>query len=196
MTYKVATYFDNSTWGKYGLNWVRYAKSSKLPSLVVGVDLPPEVGAKVTDLGATFVPMVKKSGVGLDKYAALLKNIEGRCLFTQPDVLPRAGYSTGRDIFCGKESELACIDVVSPVKNIFERATTARVIYREVQKVHGLLSAKYILGTYDFWAAYVGFQNYLWDRGYLDQRPPYDELTFNFFMGTVGKPFSLETTGE
>lgn len=198
MNYIAATYFDDKTWPKYGLNWLRSAKSAKLTGLIIGTDLPEEATSKAAELGFKVVPLEKKGGTELDRYSTLAAHLEKgqRCLFTQPDVLPKGGFSVGRDVFC-ERGKMACIDVVSPIRNLFDRAKAAKEIYYAVQKPNnGLLSSRFMLATWDFWIAFLGFQTYLHERGYLDPRPPYDVLMLNYFMASVGKSFSLEITGE
>jgi len=47
MNYSAATCFDEKDWNKYGLNWLRAARSNSMTGFVVGIDLPEQAVAKI-----------------------------------------------------------------------------------------------------------------------------------------------------
>ena len=92
MSYIAATYLDKDSWPKFGINWMRKAKSVGLTGFVIGEELPEESHQKTKDLGFEIVPLEKKFGDDRDRYHALVGALKGRrCLFTRPEIDPRGG---------------------------------------------------------------------------------------------------------
>lgn len=198
MKYIAVTHFDKETWAKYGLNWLRKAKSEGLKGYILGTDLPEEAPAKANELGFTAVPVVGPTGAYLDRYhtlASVLKEGQ-RCLLTWPTVLPKGGLSDARDVLCGTEKKLNVVEIVAPVKNLYNRAKVVRDIRDKIITTHhSLLSPRCVLGTWDFWNEFLGFQSYLYERDYVDLRLPYnEELLLNLYLAEVDH--SLEVDGD
>jgi len=115
-----------------------------------------------------------------------------RCLFTFIDATPKGGLSEARDVTCSREKTLGATEIVTPIANLQNRAKTVKLLRDKVETPYkGLLSPKYVLGTWDFWNGFAAFQNYLHDRNYLDARLAYNELTFNLYIALAGS-ISLE----
>jgi hypothetical protein len=54
MNYIVSTFFDEEDWNKFGLNWVRNAKSASLDAIIIGKDLPEDAIAKIAELNFLY----------------------------------------------------------------------------------------------------------------------------------------------
>jgi hypothetical protein len=193
MSYIAATHFDAKSWAKSGHNWLRKAKSAGLTGYVLGTDLPAEASEKAQELGFQVVPVSGATGTDLDRYHTLASVLtEGqRCLFTRPDVLPKGGLSEAKDVLCGTEKMANPTEIVNPIRSLYDRAKVMRLIGEKFTvTTHGILSPRSVLGTWDFWNGFYGFQSYLHERNYVDRRPPYDELMLNLYLAFVS--FSLE----
>jgi hypothetical protein len=193
MSYIAATYLDSSTWAA-GINWMRKAKSAGLTGFILGNYLPEEATAKAKELGFKLIPIINKFGDGRDLHYTLAENIKKgqRCLFTYPDVAPKGGLSEARDATCSREKVLDSLEIATSVANLQNRANTVKLLREKVEGVYkGLLSPRYVLGTWDFWNGFAAFQNYLHEKKYLDHRHAYNELVLNLYVALAGS-VSLE----
>lgn len=192
MSYIAATHLTPGNWTA-GINWMRKAKSAGLTGFILG-DLSEEATAKAKELGFKVVPIVKRHGDVRDLHNTLVDNLKKgqRCLFTYSDVSPKGGLSEARDVTCSREKVLDVLSVVIPINNLYDRAKTVKLFREKVENIHqGLLSPRYVLGTWDFWSGFAAFQNYLHDKNYLDPGLAYNELTFNLYIALAGS-VSLE----
>jgi hypothetical protein len=181
----ITTYFDKDSWPKKGVDWLRRAKSAALQGFVIGNQLPPEAEAKAKSLGFSVVPVIEKFNDERDIYCTIAETLEKgqRCLFINSDLSPRGGLSEEKDVNCSLDSTLDLIDIVSSIKSLKQRAKAVRVIQKKVESIHkGLLSTKYILGTWEFWNGFAAFNSYLQEKSYLDRRTACDELAFNLYI--------------
>lgn len=195
MSYIVATYMNVDTWNKTGVNWMRIAKSSGLTGFIVGDNLPVEATAKAKELGFKIIPIIVKFGDDRDRYRTLAEEIEKgqRCLFVDHKISPEGGLSEAREITCRRDTTLDLLEMVSPIRNLHDRAKSVELIRDKIINVHqGLLSITSVLGTWDFWNSLSAFHDYLQDRNYLDRRTAtYDQLVFNLYVG-LAESISLE----
>lgn len=197
MSYTAATWFDKDSWEKQGLNWVRKAKSAGVSGFIIGSDLPQEAHAKAKELGFTVVPLITKYGDERDKFHTVLENLKGgqRCLLTRPDATVKGGLPETKDLICNRAKASDPFGIVSPIRNLNDRAKALKLLRDAVEKVYGAtLSSKSVLGTRDFWAGYTGFLNYLYEKNYLD-RHANEELTLNLYVALAGS-VSLEIAGN
>ena len=144
----IVTYFDTSTWDKLGVNWLRQAKSAKLEGFVLGKDLSVEATNKVKELGFRHIPYVHIA----DKYQALVSNINsGKILFINPEVFPKENiFGYDKDVICEK-TQVSIGELVSPICSLRDRAKTIKIFRKNADR---LVSARFVLGTWEFW---VGF---------------------------------------
>jgi len=184
MNYSAATCFDEKDWNKYGLNWLRAARSNSMTGFVVGIDLPEQAVAKIGELNFTHLPIVRKYNFKCDLFYTLLQALDrdSFCLWTENNLLPRHDLEPKFDACC-QLSEYTAYAITSPVINLHDRAAMISSLEEQIQKVHGsMLSTRYILGSYNFWNGFLGCQSYLYQKQYLDSNMPCDDLILNFFM--------------
>jgi hypothetical protein len=156
MTYSVATRFNQQTWDKFGLNWLRKAKLEKMRGFILG-DLSEEAKLKISDFGFSCFPDNSKIG----------EICQERCLFVQYDMPIPKDVSFG-DVACSIEKTSA-LEVVWPIRSLINRAKAANLVQNRIEKVYnGTLSSKYILGSSEFWRSFSGFQDYLLQQDYAD----------------------------
>lgn len=185
MSYTVSTYFDNDSWQKSGVNWLRKAKSAGLNGFIIGKELPVEAEKKAKDLGFRIVPISKKFGDDRDLYHAILgfAQKDQRCLFVQNFLPVKSDLPELTDVVCDLDVKFAASDIVTPIKTLQDRAKTINVIRDKIERIHkGILSPNLILGSWNFWNGFLAFQNYLHDKNYLDGRAMYHELVFNLYI--------------
>ena len=176
MTYSVATHFDQPTWDRFGVNWLRKAKSEKLTGFIVGMNLSDEAKIKILDFGFVYYPMV----LNRLQIPDLCNHC---CLLTNFDEIPKAGLPEDADVVCSIDKSISALDIVSPIVNLPNRAKAVRLIQEKVEKIHGgILSTKYILGSVDFWAGFSGFQTYIRNQTYLEDNFILDDLLFNLYL--------------
>lgn len=182
MNQKVATYLNPETWTKYGLNWIRTAKSLGLAGTVVGSDLPTEAVDKIRQLGLDHVSVsgTQRKVDVFDVFISKMKPDE-RVLWCHPDILPSRMNGTA-DVVCGG----GLTDVMSLtecVLNLYDRAAMIDSLEERIlKKYNTLLNSRYILGTSDFWNGYVGCQQYMLSRHYFDPVAATEDLVLNFFV--------------
>lgn len=196
MSYSVATYFDQESWAKSGLNWLRNATSANLSGYVVGKDLNQQSIDKITELEFVHLPVINKFKKDNNVFFTLLQILQKnqRCLWVQNNILPRSEIKVDTDLICGS-SELELSSLVLPVVNLYDRAAIIESLHESIQKKHGkLLSSKYMLGTYDFWNGFVGCRAYLLEKEYLQQHDNSDDLVLNFFIAFTNST-SVEIKG-
>ena len=184
MSYIVATGFNQSTWEKYGLNWIRFANSESLKAVIVGDELTGAAVDKIHELGFVHLPVQPKFNIKSNFYYTLLQKLEKnqRCLWTIPSILPKSEIQTDVDLVCGV-SDFAAEYLTSGVVNLYDRAAMIQSLNEKIWQKHGgFLSSEYILGTFDFWNGFVGCQTYLHERQYLDSNATSDDLIINFFV--------------
>jgi hypothetical protein len=184
MSYSVATYFDQESWAKNGLNWLRNATSVNLSGYVVGKDLNQQSIDKITELDFVHLPVINKFKKDNNVFFTLLQILQKnqRCLWVQNDIVPKSELKGDTDLICGS-SQLELSSLVLPVVNLYDRAAMIESLRESIQKKHGkLLSSKYMLGTYDFWNGFVGCRAYLLEKEYLQQHDNSDDLVLNFFI--------------
>ena len=193
MNYLVSTFLDEESWEKFGLNWLRSAKSASLQALIIGKNLPEVAQQKIQELNYKFVPVENKFKTDCNFHYTLSRNLEKgqRCLWTRPDLLPKAGFETDADVTCSY-SNININDLVSPVINLYDRAAMIQSLQQNIEKIHGkYLSSNYMLGTSDFWNGLFGCRAYLFERGYLQGSGHSDDLVLNFFI-VFANSFSVE----
>ena len=201
MSYIVSTFFNEDSWNKFGLNWVRNAKSASLDALIIGKDLPEEAITKIAELNFRYIPVLNKFKTDCNVDYTLVQNLEKnqRCLWTQPEILPKAGiYSINTssddgesDLICGLSS-FNVQDLTQSVVNLYDRAAMIESLKQKIEHVHGkYLSSDYMLGTYDFWNGFFGCKAYLFERGYLQGSVKINDLVLNFFV-SFANSFSLQ----
>lgn len=193
MNYFAATSFDKNTWGKYGLNWLRTARSNSMKGFIVGEDLTEDAVNKISELGFTHLPVNKKYNCRCDIQYTFLKSLptDAYCLWTENNILPKNNLETKMDICCDV-SKYTAYEITAPVVNLHDRAAMIHSLEDMIQKHHGaMLSSAYLLGSYNFWNGYVGCQTYLYQKEYLDINVPAEDLILNFFMAFANS-ISLE----
>lgn len=189
MSYIAATHLDKDTWAK-GINWMRKAKSAGLTGFIIGSELPDEAEAKTKELGFKLVQAV----TGQSLFSALADNTKKgqRCLFTTCESSPKGGLSEARDATCRREKSLDAMEIVFPIKNLKNRAKSVWLLRDKIEKTYkGLLSPQQVLGTWDFWTGLAGFQNYLYQKNYLDRGTADNTLVFNLYVA-LAESVSLE----
>jgi hypothetical protein len=193
MNYIVSTFFDEEDWNKFGLNWVRNAKSASLDAIIIGKDLPEDAIAKIAELNFLYFPVLDKFKKNCNAMHTLVCNLpkNSRCLWTKPEILPKAGIIGEADLICGL-SESPISKIVSSVINLYDRAAMIESLSQHIESVHNkYLSANYMLGTTDFWNGFFGCKSYLHERGYLVENSEDDDLVLNFFVA-FAHSFSVE----
>ena len=189
MSYIAVTHLNKDTWAK-GINWMRKAKSVGLTGFVIGSELPEEAEAKTKELGFRVVPAV----TGQSLHSVLADNIKKgqRCLFSTCESSPKGGLSEARDATCNREKSLEAMEIVSPIRNLQNRAKSVWLLRDKIEKVHkGLLSSQQVLGTWDFWCGLAAFQNYLYQKNYLDRGTADSTLILNLYVA-LAESVSLE----
>ena len=138
MNYIASTFFDADSWSKFGLNWVRSAKSASLETIVIGDDLSEDVIAKIKELNYRYVSVIKKFKTDCNVMYTLVQNLDknSRCLWTKPDILPKSGLETNCDLLCGYSNQ-SVQDLADPVVNLYDRAAMIESLREQVGKKHG-----------------------------------------------------------
>lgn len=175
MAYKAASHFDQSNWDRYGLNWLRKAKSERLQGFVVEHGLNDESRQKISDMGFQVVSA---------RYRFQLDDLCGeRCLLTDSQTLPRGGLSEEYDVVCPVIKTEAS-DLVWPLVSIENRARTALLLQEKIKDVYGgYFSTRYILGSQKFWENFNAFEKFVSAQaGYLEGDVMRDELLLNLFL--------------
>lgn len=193
MNYIASTFFDEEKWDRFGLNWIRSAKSASLEALIIGSNLPESAQIKIKEYNYKLVPVENKFKTDCNFHYTLVKSLQKgqRCLWTKPDLLPKAGFETDADIFCS-HSDISINDLVSPVINLYDRAAMVVSLQNNLEKKYGkYLSSNFMLGTSDFWNGIFGCRAYLFEKGYLQGSGHSDDLVLNFFV-VFANSFSLE----
>ena len=184
MSYIAASGFDAATWERFGLNWVRHAKSESLDAIIVGNQIPASAVDKIGELGFIHLPIAPRFNLKHNAFWTLLQSLQKgqRCLWTAPSLLPRAGIEAKSDLVCGL-SDLNAEYLTSSVVNLYDRAAMIKSLNDSVLSRHGaFLSCDYVLGTFDFWNGFVGCQTYLHEKRYIDAAATSDDLVLNFFV--------------
>lgn len=168
MTYSVAAQFNQSTWDKFGSNWLRKAKAEKLKGFVIG-DLTGEAKSKISDLGFELLP--KSNLTCLD-----------RCLLTKFNVSPKSDLSEEFDALCPIDSAMEVVDLVWPVSNLQNRAKVAQFLQQKIKDVYGgFFSSKYILGSQKFWTNFLEVEAFIQQMDYID-KVVCDDLMLNLYF--------------
>ena len=107
-------------------------------------------------------------------------------MFTYHNILPKGGLENNQELICCRDKHLDIFKAVASIENLFNRAKAQNIL----QKADRFFSSQCILGTFNFWNKYSGFQKYLYDINYLD-RTASDELMFNLYIALM-KPELLE----
>jgi hypothetical protein len=173
------------TWNKSGIDWMRKSKSAGFNGFIITDNFPLEADLKAKELGFKLVPIVAEFGDKRDQYKTVAKQIKkgDRCLFVDFDVIPKNNLSETKDLVCSTDDSLDLFEVIFSIRNLQDRAKAVELIQEKIIKTHKfMLSAKSILGTWDFWNGFSGFQNYLKDKTYLDPRGSYDDLMLNIYV--------------
>lgn len=183
MTYSVAAHFDQPTWDKFGVNWLRKAKIERLKGLIIGHNLSDDTQEKISTMGFEFVPFSEKEDlVG-----------RGNCLLTNFDCQPKGDLPKNKDIVCAVDKTVdktivfpprSVMDLVLPIQSLVVRARMIKLIQDKVEKVYGgILSEKYILGSEEFWTKFFAFKKYIRaKRDYLDNTGMQTQLFLNLYV--------------
>lgn len=183
MSYIATSFFDRKAWDKFGVKWIEAAKAENLTGFVVGLNIP-ETSRFLKQFGFYLVPVDDRSFY-CEALAANLKKNQS-CLFTYHDILPKGDLSLNKEIKCYREKSLDLFKTVAPIENLFNRAKAMNIL----EKSNDFFSTQSILGTFNFWTTYSGFQRYLYDINFLN-RTASDELIFNLYIALM-KPDSME----
>jgi hypothetical protein len=184
MKYLVSTYFDDTNWHEFGLNWVRTAKSDSLDAIIIGKNLPDDAIQKIHELEYKYVPLMEKFKNDSNVMYTLVHNLpkSSRCLWTSPDILPRKGLETSADLLCGP-TENTILQLADSVVNLYDRAAMIESLKENIEKKHKcFLSSNFMLGTNDFYHGYAGCRSYLLGKGYLNGSRFNNDLVLNFFV--------------
>lgn len=195
MSYIISTYFEEELWNKTGMDWVRKSKSAGLKGFIIGKNIPEEATVKSKELGFTIVPILLTYGDERDLFQTLLPliNKNQKCLFIDSKLTPSKDLAEDGDFTCNIDESIIAFDLVSPIKNLYNRAKVVRLLNEKIQDVYqGLLSSQSILGTWSFWNNFVAYQNYLHESNYIDKYDSYD-LIFNLYIALYE---SLNKSGE
>jgi len=178
MTYSVATHFNQLNWEKYGLNWLRKAKSEGLKGFIVGRSLTNEAQKKISSLGFEYI----QNHLGLNFQLADLCG--EHCLLTRCDVLPNVSLLEGKNVVCSVDQNINEIDLVWSLSNLNHRAKTILIIRDRIKDVYGgFFSARYILGSQKFWTNISEFEVFIHSQnGYLGGDVMRDELVLNLYF--------------
>lgn len=188
MSYIATSFFDRESWDKYGIRWLETAKAENLNGFVVGLDIP-EASRYLKQMGFSLVAITDRTVV----YEAIASNLDKNqsCLFVNPELLPKGGLLENFNIRCNMKDSLDIFDITSSVQNLFNRAKVINMMQDVKTNYKGLLSSECILGKWNFWIEYSGFQKYLFDINFLNQFSS-PELMFNLYIALM-KPDALET---
>lgn len=189
MSYKVATYFSADNWEQQGVNWVRTAKSQGLNGFVVGHNLPEEAVQKIKQLGFQHLPLNDDLKDSTAVYAQFIRQLEKseRCLWTVPTLMPAAGMDGNADLVCGL-TEADIFALTQSVVNLYDRAAMIESLDEKIaKKYNGYLSAQYILASAEFWFGYLGCQQYMKQKEYVEFSPLSDDLVLNFFTAFANR---------
>lgn len=184
MSYILSTYMNVDTWNKSGVDWMRKSKSSGFKGFIVGDNLPLEADLKAKELGFKLVPVVVEFGDKRDQYKTVANEIkkDERCLFIDFDVIPKNNLPETKDLVCNTDDSIDLFQVIFSIRNLQDRAKSVELIQQKIiENYKFMLSAKSILGTWDFWNGFIVFQNYLQEKRYLDARGSYD-LMLNLYV--------------
>ena len=193
MNYIASTFFDEEEWNKNGLNWVRHAKSASLNAIIIGKNLPDDAIEKINELNFTYVPLIEKFKTDNNVMYTLVHSLPkaSRCLWTNPDVTPKAGLETQADLLCGT-TKTSVYQIAESVVNLHDRAAMIESLRENIYKTHNCyLSSSYMLGTTDFYYGFAGCRAYLFGKGYLNGNKYSNDLVLNFFVAFVNS-YSVE----
>jgi hypothetical protein len=184
MNYLVSTYFDETSWQEYGLNWVRNAKSESLEALIIGKNLPEDAIQKIHELNYKYIPLIEKFKSDSNVMYTLVHHLPkgSRCLWTNPDILPKSGLETNADLLCSSTSN-TIYQLADSVVNLYDRAAMIESLKENIHKKHNcFLSSDFMLGTNDFYHGFAGCRSYLLGKGYLNGSKFNNDLVLNFFV--------------
>ena len=160
MSYSVATHFDQSSWDKYGVNWLRKARSEKLNGFVIGHNLDDETQEKISDAGFGFY--TKRDRFQLSDLCG------DRCLLTRFDAFPKGGLSEEKEFFGFIDPNIDAIDLVWSMSNLHNRVSAVRFLKEKIKSVYdGFFSTRYILGSQKFWADFSAFEVFVSKQQHL-----------------------------
>lgn len=181
--YYVATQFDKDSWSKTGVNWLRKAKSAGLTGFIAGSDLPEEAYAKTKELGFYILPTTSIED-DRESHEIIATTIQKgqQFLFSNSDVFP-SNEILSQDLVCSLDESLDLFSMITVIKNLHDRANIVRLIKDKIINVHGgLISNRFILGSWYFWNEFSAFQKYLHGRNYIDSKAKCSELIFNMYV--------------
>lgn len=193
MSYKVATYFSADNWDQLGINWVRTAKSNGLTGYIVGHNLSEDAVQKIGQLGFQHLPLDEKSKEKTAVYAQFIRQLDKneRCLWTIPTIHPISGIDSNYDLVCGL-TDADVFALTSSVVNLYDRAAMIESLEEKISKKYkGYLSARYILASSEFWYGYLGCQQYMKKKEYIEFTTLSDDLVLNFFTAFANR-FTVE----
>jgi len=189
---KVSTFFTDSDWKLFGIDWLNSAKKSKLSGFVfanLNEDNKSEAESLCSASDLSFFEASSYFDI-CAKLSTILKN--EKCLFLPPSVNPSLLLSSS-DVIC-RLVEAKPVDFVNSIYKLDDKVTAVRSLER-IKNVYGsLLSSELLCGTADFWHSFFGFQNLLCDKGFFENYNDqyYPDLALNLFFAN-STSFSLET---
>ena len=188
---QVLTYFDKDSWSLNRRNWFGSNGSG-----VFAFCSPELDDDSKREIDRTFASTYY-CDVRFDRLCNfLLSKVfkEGNdYLLVAPDIHPPFDIVTNKDAFCKAKKvtdlEVGAIQTTDCILNLSNRVE----FIRSLEKKGVLLDSSLILGSADFWIAFVGFQNYLKDVEYLNSflTLNYADLVLNLFYHSSSS-FSLE----
>lgn len=180
MSYTFATYFDDEIWEKNGVNWCRKTKSVGLYGFVMHRNLSEDAINKIEELGFSATKINSDHNDDRDLFLTIIDTIkrDQRCLFVRPEIIPSVNLPESQELVCRKDSNLNLFQLATAINNLHQRSKAIN----KIREKHGgeYLTCSHVLGTWNFWVKYYGFQNILSDKKtlkYFDS-----DLTLNLFL--------------
>lgn len=188
---RILTYFDKDSWNQHHRNWSGSNGSE------VFAFCSPDLEDDCKREADRIFDSVYYCDVRFDKLcnfflSNVLKEREDY-LLVSPENRSPFNATTNKDFFCKVKScsnlDASVIQVTDCILNLHHRVELIRLL----ESKGLILDSSFLLGSSDFWTAFIGFQNYLNYVEYLNNSftSNYADLVLNLFCHSSSS-FSLE----
>ena len=191
---RVATYFDNESWEKYGQSWRDLDKIGTETVAVCSINLAESSKDEVSKVfdsvcfsGNYFYDVCNSLIV-----SSFFKEETGFLLCAPHKVV--SPVSTDRDAFCLSENKerFSSVLFARGITSLVNRAEAVRILDSLFEDSGGFLDSSFIWGTSDFWIGFTGFQRCLKKSDYLPTTDEnFGDLALSLFY-KVSSSFSVE----
>jgi hypothetical protein len=186
--YLVASYFNE--WNDQSKKWLDDAFQQKLGGFVLGSEFSKSVQEEISSKKLEYVPVFRQTLTELDYLIPLSRVLNKRnCLLTADYIYPLSGIEFNKDeILCDTNPFENVYDLSILVTHLEDRSKVVDILKKDIVDRYGnILSARFILGSHNFWSDFIGFQSYVYSKNYLERKSANLELIFNMFVAFAHK---------